>query len=351
MQVLKQHKRLILLVVLLAAGLIVSLLIVQQVSLPSSKTLPSPTPSSLSPTPTAMSSPTPTIVVPSPSPQPTFSSSGLPGGPTPPPSGPLYPGEVTTYQNHTLTPISDFVGEFIQTSLMTPDINPSTYRLAVTDLVNRPVNFTYSELVNNFEPTEEVVTITCVEGWSATVLWQGVPISALLNETGINPRANTLIFYAADGYSSALPLSYILQNNVILAYKMNNVTLNADTGFPLILVAQNQYGYKWVKYVTEVDVSSDSSYLGYWESRGYPNNATIGNSDGSLTNPYVIAEIVGFSAVAIVVAVACYLILTKVRKKYSSQKGNEQISVRARVPLAAPAPKGKITFFIFLFPY
>jgi DMSO/TMAO reductase YedYZ molybdopterin-dependent catalytic subunit len=61
----------------------------------------------------------------------------------------------------------------------------------------------------------------------------------------------------------------------MIAYKMNNVTLTPQTGWPFFLVAKNQYGYKWIEWLTEINVSNDSSYLGYWESRGYPNNAIV----------------------------------------------------------------------------
>jgi DMSO/TMAO reductase YedYZ molybdopterin-dependent catalytic subunit len=70
-------------------------------------------------------------------------------------------------------------------------------------------------------------------------------------------------------------MSYIIQNNIMIAFKMNNVTLTPDIGWPFMLVAQNQSGYKWIKWITEIDVSNDTGYLGYWESRGYPNNATV----------------------------------------------------------------------------
>lgn len=75
--------------------------------------------------------------------------------------------------------------------------------------------------------------------------------------------------------TEALPLDYIANNNIILAYKMNNLTIPAERGFPFELVAQSMYDYKWIKWVTGIELSNDTSYLGHWESRGYPNNATI----------------------------------------------------------------------------
>ena len=59
-------------------------------------------------------------------------------------------------------------------------------------------------------------------------------MSDLLQAAGASPNATTLIFSAVDGYTTELPLDYTMQNNIILAYKMNNVTLTPDAGFPLM---------------------------------------------------------------------------------------------------------------------
>ena len=42
------------------------------------------------------------------------------------------------------------------------------------------------------------------------------------------------------------------------------------------MVAESKLGYKWVKWVNEIEVSSDDTYQGYWESRGYSNDASVG---------------------------------------------------------------------------
>jgi DMSO/TMAO reductase YedYZ molybdopterin-dependent catalytic subunit len=191
----------------------------------------------------------------------------------------VFPGEIDNYQGQNLTSINGYI-EYLNQH---PDvaikgvqnIDPATYKLAVTGMVNNPTNFTYDQVVSGFNSTLQVATLPCVEGWSATLLWQGVSLVELLNQTSVDAGANTVIFRAADGYSSSLPLEYVKQNNIMLAYKMNNVTFTPKLGWPFFLVANNQYGYKWVEWVTEINVSNNSSYMGYWESRGYPNNATV----------------------------------------------------------------------------
>jgi len=254
--------RVVLIVILLVVILVVSLFVVQNFSKPSPTPTSSPVPTKTSPTPAGSTSPTPTMAT-----------------PTPTSTSTLFPGEVTQYQGQSLTPVSDYIDEFIQhpdVAIMgTQYLNESTYRLTVSGLVNNPLTLAYDDVVNNFTAYENVSSLLCVEGWSVNVLWQGVRVSDLLERAGADLNASTLIFSAADGYTTALPMDYIMKNNIIIAYKINNVTLPASTGWPFILVASNQYGYKWIMWLTEIEVSNNSGYLGYWESRGYPNDASI----------------------------------------------------------------------------
>jgi DMSO/TMAO reductase YedYZ molybdopterin-dependent catalytic subunit len=202
-----------------------------------------------------------------------------------------------------------------------PYIDSSTYRLKISGMVNNPQNLTYDEVVNNFTSIKQVATLPCVEGWSVTLLWEGTAITDLLNYTDASPDADTVIFLAADGYSSSLPLEYIRNNNIMIAYKMNDVTLTPKLGWPFFLVATNQYGYKWVEWITEINVSNDTNYLGYWESRGYPNNATVPGVTGASIN---IDENIAMRlattclTVSLATAVAMFYVRhKKYRRKYS----------------------------------
>jgi DMSO/TMAO reductase YedYZ molybdopterin-dependent catalytic subunit len=60
-----------------------------------------------------------------------------------------------------------------------------------------------------------------------------------------------------------------------LAYEMNEIPLPPERGFPFQLVAESKWGYKWIKWVTKIELSDDVNYKGYWESRGYSNNADL----------------------------------------------------------------------------
>ncbi len=186
----------------------------------------------------------------------------------------LYPAEIREYQGEDLSSISNVRNNAIAG---TQYIDNQTYRLNVTGLVNNTLSLTYDEVLADFQAYKKVVTLDCVEGWSAKILWEGFLVQDLLAKAGADPNATTIIFYANDGYSTALPASYIKDHNILMAYKMNDLTLPPERGFPFQLVAESQYGYKWIKWITTIEVSNDSSYLGFWESRGYRNNATIPN--------------------------------------------------------------------------
>lgn len=98
----------------------------------------------------------------------------------------------------------------------------------------------------------------------------------LLEEAKPLSEANIIIFHAYDGYTTSLPLDYIVYRDILVAYKMNEITIPSERGFPFQLVAESKWGYKWVKWITRIELSDDVHYRGYWESRGYSNT---GDSD------------------------------------------------------------------------
>ena len=175
--------------------------------------------------------------------------------------------EVKEYQGEKLSSVNDFR----ENSIKGPqNINITNYRLEVTGLVQTPRNYTYDD-VKNHTTYEKVVKLDCVEGWDVTILWQGILVSDLLKEAGPLPAGSVVIFYAYDNYTTSFPIDYLYNNQIIMAYKMNNVTIPPERGFPFQLVAESKWGYKWIKWITKIEVSNNTDYQGYWESRGYSN--------------------------------------------------------------------------------
>jgi DMSO/TMAO reductase YedYZ molybdopterin-dependent catalytic subunit len=180
--------------------------------------------------------------------------------------------EVRSYQGNDLSSINDFH----ENSIKGPqDVNIAEYHLTVKGLTDRTDVYTYNDLLLKYPHYTKVVTLFCVEGWDTTILWEGVLVRDLISSAGMNPRATTVIFTARDGYTTSLPLDYVINHDILMAYRMNNVTLPAERGYPFQLVAEDKWGYKWIKWIEKIEFSENAGYRGYWEQRGYSNTGDV----------------------------------------------------------------------------
>ena len=179
--------------------------------------------------------------------------------------------EVTEYEGQDLSSLTDFR----ENSIKGPQyIDSDTYTLTIDGLVEQPVSLSYEEVLDN-QKYSKVVTLHCVEGWSVDILWEGVLLADLFEEVDVQENADTVIFYSEDGYSTSLPLRTIMDKKLMIAYKMNGVVLPPERGFPFQLVAEDKLGYKWIKWITRIELSDDADYEGYWEQRGFDNEADV----------------------------------------------------------------------------
>ena len=184
----------------------------------------------------------------------------------------LEPVEINEYEGQKLSSVDDFR----ENSIKGPQyLDIGSYQLKVSGLVEKPKSYTHDEIIGENQNYKKVVTLNCVEGWSATILWEGVLVKDLIAKSGPLTDAKVVIFHAYDGYTTSLPLEYIVDNNIMMAYKMNEISLPAERGYPFQLVAESKWGYKWIKWVTEIELSDDVNYKGYWESRGFSNEADL----------------------------------------------------------------------------
>ncbi len=180
-------------------------------------------------------------------------------------------GELREYEGVRLNPA---VGPRDNSIAGIQHVDISTYTLTVDGLANDPAQYTYEEVLD-FPSVQRLITIHCVEGWDATILWEGVPMKTLLESVDPQAEVNTVIFHAVDGYTTSLPLQEILDNDLILAYDANGIALPPEMGYPFIFVAEDKWGYKWARWVNRIELSSDDSYQGFWEGYGYSNSADL----------------------------------------------------------------------------
>jgi len=180
--------------------------------------------------------------------------------------------EVRQYEGKDLSSVNDFR----ENSIKGPQyVDIENYQLTVVGLVEKPKSYDYEQIVDDYQSYNKVVTLDCVEGWSATILWEGMLVRELIADSGILPEAKVVIFHAYDGYTTSFPIEYIMDNDIIMAYKMNEIALPAERGYPFQLVAESKWGYKWIKWITKIELSDDEDYRGFWESRGYSDTGDL----------------------------------------------------------------------------
>jgi len=184
----------------------------------------------------------------------------------------LEPVEIREYQGERLSSLNDFNENSIE-GPQRVDINE--YILEIAGLVQETKKFSYNEMINNFNHYKKVATLDCVEGWIVKILWEGILVKDLIGKDNILPKAKIIIFHAYDGYTTSFPINYIFDNNILLAYKANEIILPSNRGFPFMLVAESKWGYKWIKWVTKIEISDDEAFRGFWEQRGYSNEGDI----------------------------------------------------------------------------
>jgi DMSO/TMAO reductase YedYZ molybdopterin-dependent catalytic subunit len=176
--------------------------------------------------------------------------------------------EIRVYQGTKLDPFERSYDNSIK-GPQTVDIKK--YRLEVSGLVKEPLSLSYGQIIK-LPSIKRVITLHCVEGWSETLLFEGVRLADILKPAMPQNGVKTIIFYAADGYSSSVSYNDARRLDVMLATKINGRVLDVRRGFPLQVVAESKYGYKWVKWLTRIVLSRDP-YRGFWEQRGYDNEA------------------------------------------------------------------------------
>jgi DMSO/TMAO reductase YedYZ molybdopterin-dependent catalytic subunit len=153
-----------------------------------------------------------------------------------------------------------------------PKFDLATWDLGVFGAVDQKLTLSWDELMAL--PQKEVVTdIHCVTRWSKLdTVWRGVPVSRLLERAGIRDDATHLMAYSDGGYTTNMPLSVALDDDVLLAHTYDGKPLEPDHGAPLRLLVPKRYFWKSAKFVRKLELMTEDR-MGFWELNGYHNDA------------------------------------------------------------------------------
>ncbi len=172
-----------------------------------------------------------------------------------------------------------------------PDVDMTTYKLKVSGLVDRPVQFTLDEL-KKMGNSELVAGFECsgnrgpLQGLCGNGRWTGLPLKKVLDAAGVKASAREFVFFGADKgvdeevewrtakykidvpFGRSLPREKALSPELFLAHSLNGAPLTRHQGAPLRLIVPGWYGVANVKWLSQIHIQQDA-YLGKYQARWY----------------------------------------------------------------------------------
>jgi len=171
-----------------------------------------------------------------------------------------------------------------------PEVDPGTFRLRISGLVDRPTSLSLDEL-RQIGATELVAGFECsgnrrpLQGLSGNGRWTGVPLRMVLAKAGVKDQAREFVFFGADhgpedvdfrgnnikveqNFGRSLSREKALSADPFLVYALNGEPLTRHQGSPLRLLIPGWYGVANVKWLSQIHVQEEQ-YLGKCQARWY----------------------------------------------------------------------------------
>ncbi len=133
------------------------------------------------------------------------------------------------------------------------DIDPASYRLQVSGLVDRLLSFSLDQLRCLSKVTSKL-TLTCLGFFSDSATWSGTPLKPILEMAGVQKAARTLQLVGADGYQGYVSLENGMRDENFLAYQLETGPVPIQHGFPVRAAFPALYGSSWTKWLVEIKV-------------------------------------------------------------------------------------------------
>jgi DMSO/TMAO reductase YedYZ molybdopterin-dependent catalytic subunit len=153
-----------------------------------------------------------------------------------------------------------------------PKFNPETWRFRAYGLVEQETEWSWEEF-RSLPSTTVTSDFHCVTAWSKLDNeWDGVSFREVAGRVRPLPDAAHCVVYAPSGYTANLSLEVLMDDDVLFAWQHNGEPLEPKHGGPMRLVVPKRYGWKSVKWANAVRFV-DRDIRGFWEERGYHNNA------------------------------------------------------------------------------
>lgn len=153
-----------------------------------------------------------------------------------------------------------------------PEVPLEKWELKIHGHVENPVTLTWEQL-NALPQFKDTSDFHCVTTWSQfDMQWEGVAFFTIAELVRPKPSAKHVFFKSYDGYSTNNPLEVCLDDDVLIAHTWNGKPLTVEHGGPARVIIPKRYAWKGAKFIREITFL-DRDILGYWELRGYSNDA------------------------------------------------------------------------------
>jgi|GEM_PF-18262 len=184
---------------------------------------------------------------------------------------------------------------YVRNHFPTPALDPDTYELAVTGLVERPLRLRLRDL-HTMPSHSHVVTLECAgngrfffdpsvagEQWrfgaASTAEWTGVPLVEILDRATLTTAAHDIVFRGADGglvdgstapvkFERSLSLDDARSSGALVAYAMNGEPLPLQHGRPVRLIVPGWYAVASVKWLTDIEAVGEP-FEGFYQTDRY----------------------------------------------------------------------------------
>lgn len=144
-----------------------------------------------------------------------------------------------------------------------PPAVPAKPALEISGAVREPITVPLSEL-SALPRTEQTSDFHCVAGWSATGLrWEGVGFTtfySLIIEPRLLPTTTVthVVFRGLDRYRAIVRMDDALQEDVLLADRLDDKPLSLAHGAPLRLISPQQYAYISAKHLCAIEIHTSA---------------------------------------------------------------------------------------------
>lgn len=153
-------------------------------------------------------------------------------------------------------------------------LDRESWKVEVTGLCDAPRTFTWADLIA-MPKTVVDARLTSVTRFTVRGNWGGVRLLDIMNAVRAHPSGTFVRFWSVRSiYDTSIPIETAVKRGTLLAYEFDGEYLEEDYGGPVRAFVPYLWGYKSAKTIIRATLM-DHYVPGYWEKRGYTDEAYI----------------------------------------------------------------------------